>query len=224
MGLLGQRVEDTTWREKTDTKLRTLSYDHDRLQGMYNRSLEVAANAEREMNLFKSRMNGAQKALLECEKKLQHSNAELTRTRSSLHSVRAAYGVEVKRKEKEVERIMERWQKMSGGSMRISGNGASGVEPAVKVQDEEAASLEEVALQEAENDRKRLLEEREQTQEVIIWLARELGGLVADGHEVRKEAFAYGLLLMTFRLTRNNVWLLPTLLYLLCCQLYGPAY
>ncbi|KZT41699.1 hypothetical protein SISSUDRAFT_1042504 [Sistotremastrum suecicum HHB10207 ss-3] len=184
LGLLGQRAEDMARKEKTETKLRTLSYDHDRLQGMYTRSMDVAANAEREMNLYKSRMNGAQKALQECEKKFLHSNAELSKSRSALHSVRAAYGIEVKRKEKEVERIMERWQKMSGGSMRVSGSGSTGVEPAVKTHDEDALSLEEVALQDAENDRNRLLEERERMQDVIVWLARELNSLVANGREI----------------------------------------
>lgn len=44
------RTEDLT------TKLRTLSYDHERLTSMYKTQSEKAANAEREMNLHKSRM------------------------------------------------------------------------------------------------------------------------------------------------------------------------
>lgn len=43
------RTEDLT------TKLRTLSYDHERLTSMYKTEAEKAANAEREMNLQKTR-------------------------------------------------------------------------------------------------------------------------------------------------------------------------
>ena len=44
------RTEDLT------TKLRTLSYDHERLTSMHKTQTEKAANAEREMNLHKTRM------------------------------------------------------------------------------------------------------------------------------------------------------------------------
>ena len=42
--------------EELTTKLRTLSYDHERLMSMYRTETEKAANAEREMNLHKSRL------------------------------------------------------------------------------------------------------------------------------------------------------------------------
>jgi hypothetical protein len=44
------RTEDLT------TKLRTLSYDHERLMTMYRTATDIAANAEREANLHKSRL------------------------------------------------------------------------------------------------------------------------------------------------------------------------
>jgi len=42
--------------EDLSTKIRTLSYDHERLLGMHRSATEKAANAEREMNLYKSRL------------------------------------------------------------------------------------------------------------------------------------------------------------------------
>jgi hypothetical protein len=42
--------------EDLSTKIRTLSYDHERLIGMHRSVTEQAANAEREMNLYKSRL------------------------------------------------------------------------------------------------------------------------------------------------------------------------
>ena len=47
--------DDMTRTEDLSTKLRTLSYDHERLTSMYKTEKENAANAEREMNLHKSR-------------------------------------------------------------------------------------------------------------------------------------------------------------------------
>jgi hypothetical protein len=42
--------------EELTTKFRTLSYDHERMVSMYRTATEKGANAEREMNLHKSRL------------------------------------------------------------------------------------------------------------------------------------------------------------------------
>ena len=42
--------------EELTTKLRTLSYDHERLTSMHHTASEKAESAERETNLFKSRL------------------------------------------------------------------------------------------------------------------------------------------------------------------------
>ena len=47
--------DDMTRTEDLSTKFRTLYYDHERLTSMYKTEKENAANAEREMNLHKSR-------------------------------------------------------------------------------------------------------------------------------------------------------------------------
>lgn len=56
LGMLGQRVDDMSRTEDLTTKLRTLSYDHERMMSMYQAATERAANAEREMNVHKSRL------------------------------------------------------------------------------------------------------------------------------------------------------------------------
>lgn len=48
--------DDMSRTEELTTKIRTLSYDHERLMSMYRDTTERAANAEREMNLHKSRL------------------------------------------------------------------------------------------------------------------------------------------------------------------------
>lgn len=42
--------------EELSTKLRTMSYDHDRLFTMHRAAVEKTANAERETNLHKSKL------------------------------------------------------------------------------------------------------------------------------------------------------------------------
>ena len=41
--------------DELNTKVRTTGYDNDRLRSMHQNAVEVAGNAEREMNLWKSR-------------------------------------------------------------------------------------------------------------------------------------------------------------------------
>ena len=53
---LNEEQDDMSRTEELSTKIRTLSYDHERLQSMYRSATEKAANAERETNLHKSRL------------------------------------------------------------------------------------------------------------------------------------------------------------------------
>lgn len=48
--------DDMSRTEDLVTKMRTLSYDHDRLMSMYRTEVEKSANAEKEMNVHKSRL------------------------------------------------------------------------------------------------------------------------------------------------------------------------
>jgi hypothetical protein len=48
--------EDMSRTEQLSTKLRTLTYDHERLLTMERTAKEKAANAEKEVNLFKTRL------------------------------------------------------------------------------------------------------------------------------------------------------------------------
>lgn len=75
LGMLGQRVvsslallvndnltflqEDMSRTEQISTKLRTLTYDHERLLTMERTSKEKAANAEKEVHLYKTKLTYA---------------------------------------------------------------------------------------------------------------------------------------------------------------------
>ncbi|KAF8806893.1 hypothetical protein BYT27DRAFT_7338870 [Phlegmacium glaucopus] len=120
LGMLSQRVEDMSRTEDLTAKFRTLSYDHERMLSMYRTANERAANAERETNLHKSRLTTALKNLQASENAHKQTSAELQRTRTSLQGVRATHIAELKKKEKDTERMMEKWQKLADSQVKLS--------------------------------------------------------------------------------------------------------
>ncbi|KAF8972768.1 Afadin and alpha-actinin-binding-domain-containing protein [Flammula alnicola] len=120
LGMLGQRVDDMSRTEELTTKLRTLSYDHERMLSMYRTATDKCANAEREMNLHKSRLVAALKTLQTSENAHKQTTAELQRTRTLLQGVRATHQAELKKKEKDIERTLEKWQKLADAQSKVS--------------------------------------------------------------------------------------------------------
>ncbi|GJE93866.1 Afadin and alpha-actinin-binding-domain-containing protein [Phanerochaete sordida] len=113
VAMLGQRMEDMSRTEELSTKIRTLSYDHERLQSMYRTATEQAANAEREMNVHKARLASTTRTLTTTTASLKTSQAELQRTRTALQSVRATHQAELKKLEKEKDKLLEKVAKLS---------------------------------------------------------------------------------------------------------------
>jgi myosin heavy subunit len=185
LSLLSQRVDDLQRFEIAKSKIKTQSFELDRIQNMWREECEKSSNAEREMTLYKSKLTGAQKNVEELQKKCQLTLVDLSRTRSTLQSVRQGATMEIKRKEKEVEKIVDRFQKLAGGgTIRITGHGA--VEEAIPlcVLNRDVKSLVEEELELAEEELGVLKSERERIHDVFTWVARELSALVADGTEV----------------------------------------
>ncbi|KIL69132.1 hypothetical protein M378DRAFT_195916 [Amanita muscaria Koide BX008] len=118
--LLGQRTNDLARTEDLSTKLRVLQYDYERMQSMHRAAENNADNAEREMNLHKSRLAIANKVLHAAEAAHKQTSAELQRTRSTLQSIRTAHQTELKKKEREVERMTERWSKVADVQAKLS--------------------------------------------------------------------------------------------------------
>ncbi|KAJ3931114.1 MAG: Afadin and alpha-actinin-binding-domain-containing protein [Lentinula lateritia] len=164
LDLLAQRVKDMSRTEQLSTELRTLRYDHERMVSMHRTATESAANFEREVNLQKSRLATTTKTLQATEAAHKHTNAELQRTRSALQTTRATHQAETKKKEKEIERAMERWHRISdaqaklgatASGMRFIGSVNTVVEPVVPIVGRGKSYLE-IALEEAEKAREQL--------------------------------------------------------------------
>ncbi|CAA7265145.1 unnamed protein product [Cyclocybe aegerita] len=120
LALLSQRVEDMSRTEDLATKVRTVSYDLERMRSMQRAGAEKAANAEREMNLHKSKMTTALKSLQSSENAHRQTTAELQRTRTLMQGLRATHQAELKKKEKDVEKITEKWQKVSDTQAKLA--------------------------------------------------------------------------------------------------------
>ncbi|THH17444.1 hypothetical protein EW146_g3361 [Bondarzewia mesenterica] len=175
--MLSQRMEDMNRTEELTTKLRTLSYDHERLLSMHRTAVEKSASSERETNLFKSRLATATRTLQQTEAAHKHTTGELQRTRSSLQAIRATHQAELKKKEKEVERMTEKWSKLSdtqlklgnvGSGMIIRSANGSVVEGRLDTILGKGRNLVDLALEQAEEASKHLREETGELKTLIV--------------------------------------------------------
>jgi len=107
--------------------------------------------------------------------------AELQRTRTSLQYLRSTTQNELKRKDKEVERIIERWNKVSETQAKLS-TAPSGLRCANYVTGNEVLArgkgFMEEALEEAEQARGELVRENEGFRAVLLGTANILQGMV----------------------------------------------
>ncbi|KAG1774155.1 Afadin and alpha-actinin-binding-domain-containing protein [Suillus placidus] len=187
LAMLSQRVNDMSRAEDLSTSLRTLSYDHERLMGMHRSATEKAANAEREMNVYKSRIATASKTLAASESAHKQTSAELQRTRSSLIALRATHSAEIKKKEKDVERIIEKWSKLSDMQTKLStsssgltfrcGNADCGERVRNPRQGE---GYLEIALEQAESARASLADETLALQRLVVNVANRLQSVLHE--------------------------------------------
>jgi hypothetical protein len=107
--------------------------------------------------------------------------SELQRTRTSLQYLRSTTQNEMKRKDKEVERVLDRWNKVSDAQIKLAGvecglrcaNHAVGGEAYPK-----GKGLMEEALDQAEVARRKLMNENEGFRSVILGTANALQGMV----------------------------------------------
>ncbi|PPQ75446.1 hypothetical protein CVT26_016220 [Gymnopilus dilepis] len=179
LALLSQRMEDMNRAEDLTTKLRTLSYDYERMKSLYNKASEQSANAEREMNLHKSRLAATVRSLQASENAHKQTSSELQRTRTLLQGVRATYQAELKKKEKEVERVMEKWQKLADSQAKLSA-APSGIRcanvAAVEGDDvlSKGQSFLEIALEQAEQARNNLSDENLGLRKLILRTVNEV--------------------------------------------------
>ncbi|KAF8075153.1 Afadin and alpha-actinin-binding-domain-containing protein [Lyophyllum atratum] len=192
LGMLIQRVEDMSRTEELTTKLRTLSYDHERLRSLHRDVTETAANAEREMNVHKSRLTGATRALQSSEAAHKQTTAELQRTRTTLQGVRASHQSEIKKKEKDVERMSEKWSKLADAQAKLMAvpSGMRCANAAVVTGSEligKTKNFLEIALEEAEKARSQLAEENFVLRKLVLTAVNEVQSILYQARPLATE-------------------------------------
>ncbi|KAH6915778.1 Afadin and alpha-actinin-binding-domain-containing protein [Coprinopsis sp. MPI-PUGE-AT-0042] len=172
LSLLGQRMQDMSRTEDLSTKLRTLQYDHQRLNSMHRTAVETAANAEREMNLHKSKLQSTQRTLQNAEQAHKQTSQELQRTKTALQALRTTQGQELKKREKDLERMSEKWQKLADAQAKMttspSGIACVNVSAMEGRNSVNAGDLVEVALDEAERARAALVEDNKHLKTLVL--------------------------------------------------------
>ncbi|KAI6041231.1 Afadin and alpha-actinin-binding-domain-containing protein [Pisolithus marmoratus] len=187
--MLSQRVDDMSRAEDLSTKLRTLSYDHERLMDMHHTTKEKVASAEREVNQYKSRLATANRALQSSEANRKQTAAELQRTRASLQGIRTAHVTELRKKEKEIERMTEKWNKLaeaqskvSAASSGISIHGANAEIVSGSDNVGKGKGYLDVALEHAESSRAELFAESTRLRRLVVTCANRIQSLT---HKIR---------------------------------------
>ncbi|TFK29578.1 hypothetical protein FA15DRAFT_663719 [Coprinopsis marcescibilis] len=171
--LLSQRMEDIARTEDLTTKFRTLTYDNQRLTSLHRSAVEAGANAEREMNLHKSKLTSTLRTLASTETAHKQTTLELQRTRTSLQAIRTTHQTELKKKEKDFEKMAEKWQKIADVQAKLSSTSSgiycanvSAVEGRNSLKS--TASYLEVALDEAEKARSALVEDNKHLKTLVL--------------------------------------------------------
>ncbi|KAL0953948.1 hypothetical protein HGRIS_005109 [Hohenbuehelia grisea] len=191
LGMLGQRMDDMARTEELSTKFRTLSYDHERLMGMHKAANDSAANAAREMNVHKSRLDAAARNLQSSELAHKKTTAELQRTRTTLQALRLTHTAELKKRDMQTERMQDRWNKLADIQGQL-GKTASGFSfrcgnAAILTGNENCGRGQgflDIALEQAEEARSRLDVENLKLKRLAVRALNELRALL---YEVEQE-------------------------------------
>ena len=115
---------DMARTEELTTKYKTLAYDHERLVAQHSLALTTAATSERDVETAKARMDSMLKKAAAEEEAHRKSREEFQKLKSSMQYLRQTTANEVKRKEKEVEKMVERLGKMSNDQIKLGTVGA----------------------------------------------------------------------------------------------------
>ncbi|KAG8758300.1 hypothetical protein FRC14_000358 [Serendipita sp. 396] len=169
--MLGQRLDDMRRAEQLGGKYKTLAYDQERLLEQHRAAKEAAAQAEREMETGKARVEAAQKKLHSEEEGHKKTKEDFQKLKMAVQYLRTTTSNDIKRKEKEIEKMTDRWSKISNDQVKLGTIGA-GIVCANLLPEQMAQESKndfwEAALAESEQARLRLMKENDAFRDVIV--------------------------------------------------------
>jgi hypothetical protein len=181
--------------EELSAKYRTLSYEYENQASRHKETSERALNAEREMNLHKSKLacvlasaphspsdvgnSAANRTLQTTTLSQKHTAAELGRTRSAVQALRATHLSELRKRDKDLERMAEKCSKVSDAQLKMSSFSAGLTITGARCANALAADGQgellgsarnylEVALEEADRSRALLAEENDTLRRLLL--------------------------------------------------------
>ncbi|KAH7335616.1 Afadin and alpha-actinin-binding-domain-containing protein [Rhizoctonia solani] len=181
LGMLSQRVDDMSRAEDLSSRLRTVSYEHERLSNMLRAAKNEVLQAEREAEAAKTKANSLIKDLSAASTSHNRTSTQLAQSTSAVAALRAASTADTRKREQDVARLKERWQRLAAeqaklgtvGSGMVCSNWAVAVNEqyvGMRAEGEEAA---EGAMRDAIEARERLAETNDEFREVLVKGLRE---------------------------------------------------
>ncbi|CAE6406612.1 unnamed protein product [Rhizoctonia solani] len=183
LGMLSQRVNDMTRAEDLSTRLRTISYEHERLANMLRAAKNEVLQAEREAEASKTKANALAKDLTSANSSHNRTTAQLGQTTSAIAALRAAAIADTRKREQDVARLKERWQRLAAEQAKLGtvGSGMVCSNMAVAVNEQyvgirgEGEEAAEGAMRDAIEARERLAEANDEFREVMVKLVNVVG-------------------------------------------------
>ncbi|CUA68303.1 hypothetical protein RSOLAG22IIIB_07831 [Rhizoctonia solani] len=171
--------------EDLSTRLRNVSYEHERLSNMLRAAKSEVLQAEREAEASKTKANSLAKDLSSSHTSHNRTTAQLAQTTSAIAALRAASIADTRKRDQDVAKLKERWQRLGAeqaklgtvGSGMVCSNWAVAVNEqyvGMRGEGEEAA---EGAMRDAIEARERLSEANDEFREVMVKLVN----VVAEG-------------------------------------------
>ncbi|CDZ96821.1 Afadin/alpha-actinin-binding [Phaffia rhodozyma] len=183
--MLHQRSDDLTHFETLSTAHRTLSYDHERLVKMHKQLVEETARAESKEQHAKSLMSGAQQALKDEQTSHKQTKEEAQKARTALAFVRSQAQHDIKKRDAEIARTLERWQKLSNDQAKIMST-RSGLtclnapQRPGSVKPSEPSDYFQQTIEEMDDARSRLIAENDAFRRVLIKIAVNVESAITD--------------------------------------------
>ncbi|KAF8600518.1 hypothetical protein BDV93DRAFT_608660, partial [Ceratobasidium sp. AG-I] len=189
LGMLSQRVDDMGRAEDLSARLRTLSYEHERLSNMLRASKSQILQAERETEAARTKTNALTKELTAASSSHNRTSTQLTHTTSALTALRQASIADTRKREQELARLRERWQRLASEQAKLGtvGSGMVCANWAVDVNEQYVGlrsggeEVGEGAMRDAVEARERMTAENDEFREVLGKLVNVIGeGLKAN--------------------------------------------
>ncbi|KAG8737918.1 hypothetical protein FRC12_016975 [Ceratobasidium sp. 428] len=178
LGMLSQRVDDMTRAEDISTRLRTLSYEHERLGNMLRAAKSQVIQAEKETEAARTKANSLTKDLASAITAHTRTSAHLAQQTSAIAALRSASTADARKREQDVARLKERWQKLASEQSKLGsiGSGLICANWAVVDGNEQyvggggggGEEVGEGAMRDAVEARERLTEENDVFREVLV--------------------------------------------------------